>query len=397
MKLEEVSRAKSDFLANMSHELRTPLNSILGFSEVLHDELYGSLNEKQKIYAENIYASGKHLLNLINDILDLSKVESGKMELDLSAFLLRDVLNMSMTLLKEKAIKHGIRLAVDIDVEADIEIEADERKLKQIMFNLLSNAVKFTDDGGSVSVRARGTKDEGRETRDESVLHPSEAVVHRPSFIEISVSDTGIGIKPEDMSKLFKEFSQIESSYEKKYEGTGLGLALTKRFVELHGGSIRAESKWGKGSKFTFIMPVKQPVEAVPAYSGEGDKTLRGRRALIIDDDPGAIQIMEDALRAEGVAVVKASNGRDGIEAARRQPPDFIVLDLMMPGMSGFEAVDALHSTDKTSSIPIIILTAMSLSHADKQRLRGKVQYVEEKGSLSRDRFIAEVKKILGM
>ncbi|MEK7789568.1 MAG: ATP-binding protein [Planctomycetota bacterium] len=397
VKLEEVSRAKSDFLANMSHELRTPLNSILGFSEVLHDELYGSLNEKQKIYAENIYASGKHLLNLINDILDLSKVESGKMELDLSAFLLRDVLNMSMTLLKEKAIKHGIRLAVDIDVEADIEIEADERKLKQIMFNLLSNAVKFTDDGGSVSVRARGTKDEGRETRDESVLHPSEAVVHRPSFIEISVTDTGIGIKPEDMSKLFKEFSQIESSYEKKYEGTGLGLALTKRFVELHGGSILAESKWGKGSKFTFIMPVKQPVEAVPAYSGEGDKTLRGRRALIIDDDPGAIQIMEDALRAEGVAVVKASNGRDGIEAARRQPPDFIVLDLMMPGMSGFEAADALHSTDKTSSIPIIILTAMSLSHADKQRLRGKVQYVEEKGSLSRDRFIAEVKKILGM
>ena len=154
IRLAEASRAKSDFLANMSHELRTPLNSILGFSEVLHDELYGSLNEKQKIYAENIYASGKHLLDLINDILDLSKVESGKMELDLSAFLLRDALNMSMTLLKEKAMKHGIRLAVDIDVEADIEIEADERKLKQIMFNLLSNAVKFTADGGKRAVSA---------------------------------------------------------------------------------------------------------------------------------------------------------------------------------------------------------------------------------------------------
>jgi signal transduction histidine kinase len=155
VKLEEVSRAKSDFLANMSHELRTPLNSILGFSEVLEDELYGKLNEKQKIYAENIYVSGKHLLDLINDILDLSKVESGKMELDLSAFPLRDVLNMSMTLLKEKAMKHGIKLTLDIDTGSDIEIEADERKLKQIMFNLLSNAVKFTPDGGSVRVSAR--------------------------------------------------------------------------------------------------------------------------------------------------------------------------------------------------------------------------------------------------
>ncbi len=398
IRLAEASRAKSDFLANMSHELRTPLNSILGFSEVLQDELYGKLNEKQKIYAENIYASGKHLLDLINDILDLSKVESGKMELELSAFLLRDVLNMSMTLLKEKAMKHGITLAVDIDTEADIEIEADERKLKQIMFNLLSNAVKFTTDGGSVRVSARKVHSS------QITVHGQEEVSGEPStvnreladFIEISVSDTGIGIKPEDMPRLFKEFSQVESAYEKKYEGTGLGLALTKRFVELHGGSIWAESKWGKGSKFTFIMPVKQPVETVPAYSGEGDKTLRGRCALIIDDDLRAIQIMEDALRAEGVAVVKASNGRDGLEAARRQPPDFIVLDLMMPGMSGFEAADALHSMDKTSSIPIIILTAMSLSHADKLRLKGKVQYIEEKGSLLRERFITEVKKILG-
>jgi len=155
MRLDEASRAKSDFLANMSHELRTPLNSIIGFSEVLHDELYGKLNEKQKIYAENIYASGKHLLDLINDILDLSKVESGKMELELSTFLLRDVLNMSMTLLKEKAMKHGIKLTLDIDTDSDIEIEADERKLKQIMFNLLNNAVKFTPDELSVHVHAR--------------------------------------------------------------------------------------------------------------------------------------------------------------------------------------------------------------------------------------------------
>ena len=155
----------------MSHELRTPLNSILGFSEVLQDELYGSLNEKQKIYAENIYASGKHLLDLINDILDLSKVESGKMELDLSAFLLRDVLNMSMTLLKEKAMKHGIKLTLDIDADSDIEIKADERKLKQIMFNLLSNAVKFTPDGGSVVPwSTEGRQDAGYMIQDKNIL-----------------------------------------------------------------------------------------------------------------------------------------------------------------------------------------------------------------------------------
>ena len=397
VKLEEVSRAKSDFLANMSHELRTPLNSILGFSEVLHDELYGSLNEKQKIYAENIYASGKHLLDLINDILDLSKVESGKMELELSAFLLRDVLNMSMTLLKEKAMKHGIKLTLDIDADSDIEIKADERKLKQIMFNLMNNAVKFTPDGGSVSVRARRIQDAGYMIQDKNILHLASGIMHPDrNFIEISVSDTGIGIKHEDLPKLFKEFSQIESPYTKDYEGTGLGLALTKRFVELHNGNIMAESEWGKGSRFTFAIPVKQPVKAAPVSVREESKALKGRCALIIDDDPRAIQIMEDALRAEGFTVIKASNGRDGIEAALRELPDLVVLDLAMPGMSGFEAADALHSMDKTSSIPIIILTAMSLSHADKLRLKGRVQYIEEKGSLSREGFIAEVKRILG-
>ncbi len=235
-KLQAVSanRAKSDFLANMSHELRTPLNSILGFSEILIDELYGKLNEKQYDYAKDIYSSGKHLLSLINDILDLSKVESGKLELELDRFPLSDVLNASMTMFKEKTMKHGIKMSIGISPDADIEIEADERKLKQIMFNLLSNAVKFTPDEGSVTVKARRDGD----------------------FIEISVADTGIGIKIEDMEKLFKPFSQIESAYTKTYEGTGLGLALTKRLVELHGGRIWCESEFGKGSKFSFVIPI---------------------------------------------------------------------------------------------------------------------------------------------
>lgn len=233
---ETATRAKSDFLANMSHELRTPLNSIIGFTEVLQDELFGKINEKQRQYVDNINISGKHLLNLINDILDLSKVESGKMELELERLSLKkDVLEPSLTMLQEKATKHNIKLSLELRPEADIELTADVRKLKQIIFNLLSNAVKFTPDGGNAWVNAKRIQDE----------------------IEISVQDTGIGIKPEDMPRLFQTFTQIESAYTKNHEGTGLGLALTKKLVELHGGKIWAESDFGKGSKFSFTIPIK--------------------------------------------------------------------------------------------------------------------------------------------
>ncbi|MEW6714647.1 MAG: ATP-binding protein [Nitrospirota bacterium] len=253
------NKAKSDFLANMSHELRTPMNSIIGFSEILEDGLYGELNQNQKEYVNNILTSGRHLLSLINDILDLSKVEAGKLELELNRFLLKDILNASMTMLKEKAIKHGIKLSLETEPDAEIEIEADKRKLKQIMFNLLSNALKFTPDGGSVFVKARGTTDEGRGMSNEnaSVILTSEAS-GRQSSIEISVEDTGIGVKDEDIPKLFSEFTQLESAYTKNHEGTGLGLALTKRLVELHGGKIWVESESGKGSRFTFVIPVEQ-------------------------------------------------------------------------------------------------------------------------------------------
>jgi len=237
---EAATRAKSDFLANMSHELRTPLNSIIGFSEILQYEMYGILNKQQQEYVNDILSSGKHLLNLINDILDLSKVESGKMELELSTFSLLNILEMSKVMFKEKALKHSIKLSLDVETNADIEIKADERKLKQILFNLMGNALKFTPDGGSVNINAR------------------KIVDREIDFIEISVEDTGLGIKQEDMDNLFKEFSQLETPYEKKYEGTGLGLALTKKFVELHGGRIWVESEFGKGSRFSFVIPIKQ-------------------------------------------------------------------------------------------------------------------------------------------
>lgn len=263
-RLAEVSSAKSDFLANMSYELRTPLNAVIGFSEILEDRLFGDLNEKQMEYVKDIASSGEHLLNLINDILDLSKVESGKMGLDLDRFQIRNVLNASMTMLKEKAMKHGIKLGLEIEPAADTEIEADERKLKQVLFNLLSNAVKFTPEGGSVRVQARfvqSSKFEVQGYEEKNLEHGTLNVERNGNFMEISVSDTGIGIKAEDLPRLFKDVAQFESPYTKKYGGTGVGLMLTKKLVELQGGRIWVESELGKGSTFRFVVPceVKQP------------------------------------------------------------------------------------------------------------------------------------------
>jgi len=233
---EKSSLTKSDFLANMSHELRTPLNSVIGFSEVLQDQMFGPINEKQQEYVNNILTSGRHLLSLINDILDLSKVESGKMELELSTFMLKDSLNTSMIMLKEKALKGGIEIDLTLAPEADVNLVADQRKLKQILFNLLSNAVKFTPATGTVHIRA----------------------VREGNFVEISVEDTGIGIREDDIPKLFQAFTQLESVYTKGFEGTGLGLALTRQLVELHGGTIWMESSFGEGSRFSFTIPLAQ-------------------------------------------------------------------------------------------------------------------------------------------
>ncbi len=232
--LEVANQHKSEFLANMSHELRTPLNAIIGFSEALEERYFGELNEKQDEYVKDIHESGKHLLSLINDILDLSKIEAGRMELDLSEFDVPAALDNSLTLVKERAQRHGVRLKLDAAPDLGA-IQADERKFKQIMLNLLSNAVKFTPEGGSVSVDTRRYN----------------------GTLEVSVRDTGTGIAPEDQQTIFDEFRQVGSDYTRKAEGTGLGLTLTKRFIELHGGALRVESAPGEGSNFTFTLPVQ--------------------------------------------------------------------------------------------------------------------------------------------
>ena len=230
--LEVANKHKSEFLANMSHELRTPLNAIIGFSEVLQERMFGEMNEKQSEYIGDIHGSGRHLLSLINDILDLSKIEAGRMELDLAKFHVPSAIDNALTLMRERASRHFITLSSALDERLG-EITADERKFKQILLNLLSNAVKFTPEGGKINVRAR----------------------RLDGNVEIAVSDTGIGIAREDHAAVFEEFRQVGNDYTKKSEGTGLGLALTRKFVELHGGGIRLESELGKGSTFTFTVP----------------------------------------------------------------------------------------------------------------------------------------------
>jgi len=233
--LEAANKHKSEFLANMSHELRTPLNAVIGFSDLLLERLFGEMNEKQENYIRNIQTSGKHLLSLINDILDLSKVEAGRMELDVANVHIPSALQNAMMLIRERAQRQNVELSCNVDPQIN-EIPADERKFKQIMLNLLTNAVKFTQEGGHVDVNVRLAN----------------------GHLEISVTDTGVGIAQENQQAVFEEFRQVGRQFSGKQEGTGLGLALTRRFIELHGGTIKLQSELGKGSTFTFTIPVRQ-------------------------------------------------------------------------------------------------------------------------------------------
>ena len=274
---ENTSRAKSDFLANMSHELRTPLNAVIGFSEVLQDQMFGAINEKQQEYVNNILTSGRHLLALINDILDLSKVEAGKMELELGVFPLRESLEGSLTMLREKAHQGELELELDLAPESEVVIEADQRKFRQILFNLLSNAVKFTPAGGTVRLSA----------------------VPDGDCIEVTVRDSGIGIAAADIRKLFHPFTQLESVYTKGFEGTGLGLALTRQLVQLHSGRIWVESEVGKGSSFSFAIPLRQGEAATradsppPPAKPPGQGVPPGHRGRAADQGP----VLEAALQ----------------------------------------------------------------------------------------------------
>jgi signal transduction histidine kinase/DNA-binding response OmpR family regulator len=342
---DAANRAKSNFLASMSHELRTPLNAIIGFSELLENHTFGDLNERQQRYVTNVLTSGRHLLQLINDILDLSKVEAGHMELALSEFdvgtALRDARNIVGALAEKK------RLSLELEVESTLPaLTADQSKFKQILYNLLSNAIKFTPEGGQVRVMARRQADAG-------VLKGGE-------WIEVGVGDSGIGIRPEDQERIFGTFEQVDSAYAREQQGTGLGLALSKQFVELHGGRIWVESELGKGSVFWFVLPLGRKPAAQPPVIASGDGTAApasGPLVLVVEDDGRAGDRLSQQLVQEGYRVARAATGEQAVTRARELRPDVITLDILLPDADGLKVLAQLKALPETRAIPVIIVS----------------------------------------
>jgi signal transduction histidine kinase/DNA-binding response OmpR family regulator len=473
LEAEKANQAKSRFLANMSHELRTPLNAILGFSELLLDDAKGRIDEATRHrFLAQIHGSGEHLLQLINDVLDLSKVEAGQMELHQQRLMVADAVREVLATVEPMARAKDIKLTGEPDPA--LEVVADPGKLRQMLLNLLSNAIKFTLEGGRVGVEARQVE----------------------SWIDISVTDTGIGIGGEDIARLFTEFRQIDSGSARRQEGTGLGLALTRHLARLHGGDVSVESEKGRGSKFTLRLhapdataatdpnrPLILVVEDNPAAAeilgrhlvrggfrfkvartgaealamaaelkpvavtldillpqidgwevlgrlkeleatrdipvvvvsvvdnpalgralGAIDyfvkpvdpkallsrldrftftsKVKRGQvRVLVVDDEPANLELAESQLKPAGFEVLRANGGREGIDMARSQHPNLILLDLMMPGVNGFDVVEALRADETTRMIPIMVLTAKVLTASDKRTLNGHVAGIFKRDS----------------
>ena len=487
---ERANRAKSKFLANMSHELRTPLNAIIGFSELLSDDVRGLYDAAtRRRFLDQIHNSGNHLLQLINDILDLSKVESGQMELRLQSTVVADCIREVLATTEPIARSKGI--VIESQSAAGLDVVADAGKLKQMMLNLVSNAIKFTPEGGAVTVRASRVKD----------------------WVEIAVIDTGIGIAHADFGLLFGEFQQLPQGAGGKQEGTGLGLALTKRFATLHGGDVTVASEVGKGSTFTIRLPAEprpqtstsvdlsrplvlvvednpqaaeilsrhlegggfrmeiahtgtealrmarelKPVAVtldilLPEIDGwevlsrlKDDETTRnipvvvvsvvdnpalGRAlgaidyfvkpvdskallsrlsqysftsrvgqkevsVLVVDDEQPNLDLIEALLKPAGFRVLRASSGQEGIEIAISRVPNLILLDLMMPGVSGFEVVEQLRSREETRTIPIMVLTAKTLTDEDKRSLNGHVAAIFQRNSVAGTELIEWLRGIV--
>ena len=356
---EESSRAKSAFLASMSHELRTPLNAIIGYSEMLREEAEEQQQEKSARDLSRITASGKHLLTLINGVLDLSRMEAGKAELLWETASPAEILEDAANTVAPMAIKNGNKVSLHCPAGLPA-MQMDVVKLRQSLYNLLSNACKFTQNG-TVSVDVVPVTVDGVES------------------IEWRVSDTGIGIAAPQISKLFKPFSQVDPSTSRKYGGTGLGLAITKRFCELMGGEITVASEPGKGSTFTIRLPRKRPdirAEAAAPETADRDEALvseaKRRTILMIDDDSTMCDLMDRALTREGYRVLASASGPEGLRRAREARPDAITLDVFMPGMDGWTVLSSLKADPELADIPVILLTV-----SDDRRRASKLDAAE--------------------
>ena len=364
--LEDASRMKSEFLANVSHELRTPLNAIIGFSEVLQDGLMGELTTQQHGFIGNIFSSGKHLLSLINDILDLTKVEAGKMTLDVEPTPAATLFGNSLSVVREKAAARDIRLTLDVVGELGV-LELDARKVKQIIYNLLSNAVKFTPDHGTVilGIARVARAAVGRLGAPATGRSFPLAGTEISEFLEIRVTDSGIGISPAGLEQLFKPFSQIDSGLARKFEGTGLGLAMVKLLAELHGGTVAVESVTDVGSTFTVWIPfraagaaVVPSSRAVPTIRVEAPPGLRV--ALVVEDDLKSADLIRVQLQAEGFKVLHAATAELALALAARQPISLITLDLMLPDMDGWEFLRRIKDVPALALIPVVIISIVA-------------------------------------
>jgi len=354
--LSRVMRSKDDFLSAMSHELRTPLNAILGLSESLAEGVYGDMNTKQVKSINTIAESGHHLLALINDLLDIAKIGAGKMELELTKVNVEDVCQASLRFVMEQAQKQKINLKLVMDNQS-VMLTADERRLKQILVNLLSNAVKFTPDGGSVTLETKC------DLESESLM--------------FSVRDTGIGIATEDLKRLFSPFTQLDSKLSRQYAGTGLGLTLVMKLVELHGGSVAVESEIGKGSCFTVRIPCKgldtlnqhNPSETISLTEITPAETLPSNTPLILVADDNEINLMTvtDYLRANKLRVIQARDGLEAVKMVREHIPSLVLMDIQMPLMDGLDAIAHLRADDKHTDMPIIALTSRAMV-GDRER-----------------------------
>jgi len=393
-RVEEADKLKSEFLSNMSHELRTPLNSIMALSQLMISRGPGKDTEQETEFLQVIERNGRQLLKLINDILDLSKIEAGRIDLFVSEFAPRSVVERAISTISPLATEKG--LSIKSRFAGIASMMADEDKVYQILLNLLSNAVKFTDRGEiEVTVAPAGLWGVG-----------------------FSVRDTGIGIVESDLAAIFDEFRQIDGSTTRRHEGTGLGLAICRKLARLLGGEIEVQSEPGRGSVFTLVLPIqyqgsvsgsepkrtKKPDDLAPLQSGkavEDEPVVLGKKRdhpllLVVEDNPVAVMQIQSVLEDAGYIVRTAANGEEGLRLARNEIPDGIVLDLMMPGVDGFEVLEQIRSTTATATLPVLILTAKELTSADRARLsHNHIQQLVQKGSLDRKHLLECVDKML--
>jgi signal transduction histidine kinase/CheY-like chemotaxis protein len=335
---EMANRAKSEFLANMSHELRTPLNAILGLTEGLLEQNRGPLNERQQNSLNTVQASGRHLLELINEVLDLARIEAGRLEIIREWTAAREICEAGIAMVREQASAKGVKVGMQLS-DTELKLMADPRRLKQILVNLLSNAVKFTDEGGQVSLTVAPTPD-------------NEA-------LQFIVKDTGIGIAKADQEQLFRPFVQLDAGLSRRHEGTGLGLSLVQRLVDLHGGSVTVESETGKGSNFTVTLPVGHKPKPVRSIKAEEKIQPLQPTVLVVEDSPEAYTQLAGYLGELGYSVSMHTHGAGAFEAVRDRQPGLVVLDILLPDLSGWEILAQLKTEPETRDIPVLIISVV--------------------------------------